>query len=113
VRTEITVERQGMTLLVGGAAAGLDNCPLCGQKLTPVQTEQARLRLQQGSVSQEDLPTDGASPMSSGVRDEKDFEFSRRNKEHFMTKQTLNSSMSNNTAHRNSRRYMYRKLHGG
>ncbi len=50
VRTEVTVERQGMTLLVGGAAC-FDSCPLCGQKLAPAQAEQARLRLQQGSTS--------------------------------------------------------------
>ncbi len=62
VRTEVTVERQGMTLLVGGAAAGFDTCPLCGQKLAPAQAEQARLRLEEGSISQEDLPVDGTSP---------------------------------------------------
>ena len=61
VRTEITVERQGMTLLVGDAAAGFENCPLCGQKLAPAQAEQARLRLQKGSISQEDPPADGTS----------------------------------------------------
>jgi len=62
IRTEVTVERQGMTLLVGGAAAAFDNCPLCGQKLAPAQAEQARLRLQKGSVSQDDSPVDGTSP---------------------------------------------------
>ena len=62
VRTEVTVERQGMTLLVGGTAAGFDNCPLCGQKLAPAQAEQARRRLQQGSIAPEDLPVDGTSP---------------------------------------------------
>jgi hypothetical protein len=61
IRTEVTVERQGMTLLVGGAAAGFDNCPLCGQQLAPEQAEQARLRLQDGSVSQGDLPVSGTS----------------------------------------------------
>jgi hypothetical protein len=61
VRTEVTVERQGMTLLVGGAAADFNNCPLCGQKLAPVQAEQARLRLQKGSPLQGDLPVDGTS----------------------------------------------------
>jgi hypothetical protein len=45
VRTEVTVQREGLTLLVGGAAAELDICPLCGQKLAPAQAEQARLRL--------------------------------------------------------------------
>jgi len=61
VRTEVTVERQGMTLLVGAAAAGFNTCPLCGQKLAPAQAEQARLRLQEGSISPEDLP-DGTAP---------------------------------------------------
>jgi len=58
----VTVERQGMALLVGGTAAGFDVCPLCGQKLAPAQAERARLRLQEGSISQEDLPVDGTSP---------------------------------------------------
>ena len=66
VRTEVTVQREGLTLLVGGAAVGFDHCPLCGQKLAPAQAEQARLRLQEGSISQEDvrsdLPADGTSP---------------------------------------------------
>jgi hypothetical protein len=51
-----------MTLLVGGAAAGLDNCPLCGQKLAPAQAERAKLRLQECSIAQKDLPADGTSP---------------------------------------------------
>jgi hypothetical protein len=62
VRTEVTVQREGITLLVGGAAAGFDTCPLCGQQLAPAQAEQARLRLQEGSTSPEDLPVDGTSP---------------------------------------------------
>jgi hypothetical protein len=66
VRTEVTVQREGMTLLVGSAAAGFENCPLCGQKLAPAQAEQAKLRLQEGSISQDDLPSDlpadGTSP---------------------------------------------------
>jgi hypothetical protein len=51
VRTEVTVQREGMTLLVGGEAAGFDTCPLCGNKLTPAQAEQARLRPPEGSIS--------------------------------------------------------------
>lgn len=61
VRTEVTVERQGMTVVVGRAAVGLDLCPLCGQKLEPAQAEQARLRLREGSASPEDFPGDGTS----------------------------------------------------
>jgi hypothetical protein len=54
VRTEVTVERQGIILLDGGPAANFDECPLCGQKLAPTQAEQARLRLLKGSISPED-----------------------------------------------------------
>ena len=53
VRTEVTVEHQGMTLVVGGAAAGFDTCPLCGSKLAPNQAEQLNGRLLKGSISQE------------------------------------------------------------
>jgi hypothetical protein len=42
-----------MTLLVGGAAAGFDICPLCGQKLAPAQAEQAGLRLQKDSANRD------------------------------------------------------------
>jgi hypothetical protein len=63
VRTEVTIEQQGMTVLLGSAAdAGFDTCPMCGSKLFPAQAEQARLRLQKGSISQVDLPVDGGSP---------------------------------------------------
>ncbi|MGA9355430.1 MAG: hypothetical protein WBV46_17190 [Terriglobales bacterium] len=48
VRTEVTVQREGLTLLVTNAAAGFDTCPLCGQTLAPAQAEQARLRLRGG-----------------------------------------------------------------
>jgi len=37
VRTETTVRREGVTLLVGEAATSLDICPLCGNKLVPYQ----------------------------------------------------------------------------
>jgi hypothetical protein len=50
IRTEVTVQRQGMTLLVGDAAS-FDTCPLCGSALAPEQAEQARLRLSKGSIS--------------------------------------------------------------
>jgi len=59
VRTEVTVERQGIALLAGGAAEGLETCPLCGSKLAPKQPdqpEQARLRLQEGSISEQSSP---------------------------------------------------------
>jgi hypothetical protein len=52
VRTEVTVQREGMTVLIGDpAAAGFDNCPLCGSKLAPEQAEQAGLRLPNGPIS--------------------------------------------------------------
>jgi hypothetical protein len=47
---------------VGGAAAGLDICPLCGTKLAPAQAERARLRLEKGSISPDGAPVDGGSP---------------------------------------------------
>jgi hypothetical protein len=51
VHTEVTVQREAVTLLVGDAAAGFDVCPLCGTKLAPEQAEQARLRLPKGPIS--------------------------------------------------------------
>jgi hypothetical protein len=63
VRTETTVRREGMTLLVGGAASvGLDICPLCGSKLAPTEAERANLRLLDGSISQETGPIDSQPP---------------------------------------------------
>jgi hypothetical protein len=47
VRTEVTVQREGITVLVGDAAA-FDTCPLCGNKLAPAQVEETRLRLRGG-----------------------------------------------------------------
>ena len=50
VRTEVTVERQGTTLLVS-SVAGFDTCPLCGSKLVPEQAERVRLSLPKGPIS--------------------------------------------------------------
>jgi hypothetical protein len=59
IRTEVTVEREGVTLLVGGAAAvDLDTCPLCGSKLAPAQAEVPEGRLLEGSISPEAGPID-------------------------------------------------------
>lgn len=53
VRTEVTVERQEMTLLVAdAAAAGFNICPLCGSKLDRARAEQAKTLLLDGSSSQ-------------------------------------------------------------
>ena len=50
VRTETTVRREGVTLLVGDAVTvSFQTCPLCGSKLAPEQSEQAGLRLR-GSI---------------------------------------------------------------
>jgi hypothetical protein len=62
VRTEVTVEREGIALLVGGAAADFDNCPLCGQKLAMAQAQQARLRLLEDLISQGPGPVDLPHP---------------------------------------------------
>jgi hypothetical protein len=45
VRTEVTVERQGTTVVIGNVPMNFDTCPLCGSKLA---SEQARLRLRGG-----------------------------------------------------------------
>jgi hypothetical protein len=50
-----------MALLIGGAAAGLENCPLCGQKLAPGQAEETKLRLEEGLSTKNNLPADGTS----------------------------------------------------
>ncbi len=63
VRTEVTVRREGMTLLVNGAASvDFDTCPLCGNKLAPEQSEQAKPRLSEGSISQKTGPVDSQPP---------------------------------------------------
>jgi hypothetical protein len=52
VRTEVTIQRDATTLLVGNpAAVGFDTCPLCGSKLAPEQQEKAKIRLSKGSMS--------------------------------------------------------------
>jgi len=50
---ETTVHRQRTTVLVSGssmssAATAFDSCPLCGQKLSPQEAEQAKPRLSGG-----------------------------------------------------------------
>jgi hypothetical protein len=63
IRTETTVRREGITLLVGNAATvAFDACPLCGSKLASEQSEQARLRLLGGSISQETGSVDSQPP---------------------------------------------------
>ena len=62
-RTETTVRREGMTLLIGNTATLVfDTCPLCGSKLVAEQSEQARLRLLKGSISQETGSVDSQPP---------------------------------------------------
>jgi len=65
VRTEVTVERQSTTLLMGGGATavGFDTCPLCGSQLAPpAQPEPPAGRLLEGSISQETGPIDHPPP---------------------------------------------------
>jgi hypothetical protein len=53
VRTEVTFERESITLSVNGPA--LDRCPMCGQMcgqtLPPPQAAQAGLRLEEESTN--------------------------------------------------------------
>jgi hypothetical protein len=70
VRTEVTVRREGMTVLVSGREADIDLCsdmrsdicpdicPLCGNLLAPAQAEQARLRLSKRAIPHETGPVD-------------------------------------------------------
>jgi len=69
IRTEVTVEREGMTLLVGSAAAvGFETCPLCGSKLAPAQAEPPSGRLLKGSISEEPRPIIGPPNESRQAR---------------------------------------------
>jgi hypothetical protein len=45
LRTEVTFERESITLSLNGSA--LDLCPMCGQTLSPPQAPQAELRLKE------------------------------------------------------------------
>src|SRR5580658_1024454 len=58
VRTEVTVERQALTVLVRDLAVDFDTCPLCGNKLTSVHAEHARSALPQGSNLQGPVSVD-------------------------------------------------------
>src|SRR5271156_117972 len=49
VRTEVTFERESITLSVNGPA--LDLCPMCGQMRPPPQAAQAGLGLEEGSTN--------------------------------------------------------------
>jgi hypothetical protein len=49
VRTEVTIERESVTLSVNGSALNL--CPMCGQTLLSPQEAQAGLRLQEGPTN--------------------------------------------------------------
>ena len=60
--TEVTVQREGMTLLVAGTAAAFDICPLCGQKVAPAQPEPSGFRLQKASTPPVAGPAKGPSP---------------------------------------------------
>ena len=75
VRTEVTVERQGVTVLLDNAAKGFDTCPLCGARLREAQAEQARLRLPEGSISQDSGVIDAAAetvwPETGAMRNRK------------------------------------------
>jgi hypothetical protein len=61
VHTEVTVERQGVTVLLSGVgSADFDTCPLCGQRLAATQAAQIRGSLQSSSASQHKIPGDVA-----------------------------------------------------
>jgi hypothetical protein len=49
VRTEVTFERESISLSVNGPS--LDLCPFCGQTLRPPQAAQAGIGLEKGSTN--------------------------------------------------------------
>jgi hypothetical protein len=49
VRTEVTIERESVTLSVNGSALNL--CPMCGQTLLSPPEAQAGLRLEEGPTN--------------------------------------------------------------
>jgi hypothetical protein len=63
VRTEVTVEREAIAVLVGRGAADvdIDTCPLCGGQLAPAAgAEPPKGRLLEGSISEGPSPLDGS-----------------------------------------------------
>jgi hypothetical protein len=67
VRTEVTVERQTMALWVGeGEAVGLDVCPLCGSKLTPLHARHERPSHPQASSVKSPFEADRPPPKLHG-----------------------------------------------
>jgi hypothetical protein len=60
VRTEVTVQREAVAMLLGGGAANPDICPLCGGKLAAAAAaDQPQGRLLEGSISDEPPLRDG------------------------------------------------------
>jgi hypothetical protein len=62
IRTEVTVEQEGIALQVSGASVDFEHCPLCGQKLVAAQGEHRSLCLPKDSTSQAQFPIDDAPP---------------------------------------------------
>ena len=50
LRTEVTTQREATTLMVSGGTAGFDTCPLCGQKVVPVEAEPTSPHFREGSI---------------------------------------------------------------
>jgi hypothetical protein len=62
VRTEVTIERQATTLLLGSTSADFDICPLCGQKVAPEHAERTGHRVIEGSILPGPAPVDRPPP---------------------------------------------------
>ena len=62
VRTEVTVQREAMTLLMSEGAGGFDICPICGQKVAPGQVGRRGFQLQKASTSRETGPVETPLP---------------------------------------------------
>jgi hypothetical protein len=60
VRTEMTVQVERMTVLVGSAGpTGFDICPLCGNELARAEAERLNCCPHKGSISQASGPVAG------------------------------------------------------
>jgi hypothetical protein len=63
VRTEVTVQRERMTVLVGSAGGtGFDICPLCGNEFAPAEADRLSSCPHKGSVSKARAPLAGPCP---------------------------------------------------
>jgi hypothetical protein len=63
VRTEVTVQRERMTVLAGSAGGtGFAICPLCGNELAPPEADRRNSCPHESSISKASAPLAGPCP---------------------------------------------------